>query len=93
MIVLLILYDLHLPYATSLKEKRHIISSVKDKLRAKLNVSIAEVDYQNTWQRCRLAAAWVGTDTEARYKVQNEIDKIVSDRGDVMVTNVQIIDY
>jgi len=88
-----ILYDLHLPYANSLKDKRHIVQSLKDRLKTRLNLSVAEVDFQDTWQRCRLAAAWVGIDAAARQKIQVEVDKIVSSRDDVNITNMQTIDY
>ena len=45
--------DLHFPAARSLKDKRAVLRSVKDRLR-KLNVSLAEVEYQDLWQRARL---------------------------------------
>ena len=54
--------ELYLPYSQSLKEKRMILRKAQDRLRARFNFSIAEVDYQDLWQRAKLAAVTVGSD-------------------------------
>ena len=41
---------MHLPYSQSLKDKRKVLKSLKDRLRGRHNISIAEVDGQDTWQ-------------------------------------------
>ena len=46
----------------SLKDKRHVVRSLKDRLRAKFNVSVAEIDYQDLWQRGLLAVVTVSAD-------------------------------
>lgn len=46
----------------SLKEKRSILNRLKDGLRRDFNVSVAEVDSQDAWQRADLAVAAAGTD-------------------------------
>ena len=43
--------ELRLENSHSLKEKRHVVKSLKDRLRHKFNVSVAEIDYQDLWQR------------------------------------------
>jgi len=48
----LLTVDLHFPGARSLKDKRRILASVKDRVR-KLNVSLAEIDYLDAHQRTR----------------------------------------
>ena len=53
--------ELYLPYSRSLKEKRLVLRKAKDRLRARSNFSIAEVDYQDLWQRAKLAAVTVGS--------------------------------
>ncbi len=45
--------DLFFPYAHSLKDKRRILHGFKDRLR-RHNVALAEVDFQDLWQRARL---------------------------------------
>jgi uncharacterized protein YlxP (DUF503 family) len=54
--------EIHLPYAQSLKEKRMVLRKTQDRLRARFNFSIAEVDHQDLWQRAKLAAVAVGSD-------------------------------
>ncbi|MBN2105093.1 DUF503 domain-containing protein [bacterium] len=51
--------ELFLPGCLSLKEKRAIIKGMKTRIRNRFNVSAAEVDYQDKWQRCVLAVATV----------------------------------
>jgi uncharacterized protein YlxP (DUF503 family) len=55
--VAVLLIDLHFPDVASLKGKRKELSSLKSQLRGRLGVAVAEVDYQDKWQRARLAAA------------------------------------
>ena len=47
----------------SLKDKRQVVKSLKDRLRHKFNVSVAEIDYQDLWQRALVAAVTVASDT------------------------------
>lgn len=46
----------------SLKDKRHVVKGLKDRLRHKFNVSVAEIDYQDLWQRALIAAVTVASD-------------------------------
>lgn len=45
----------------SLKDKRHVLSSMTERIRRSFNVAICEVEYQDQWQRTRLAAVFVNT--------------------------------
>ncbi|MCF6239261.1 MAG: DUF503 domain-containing protein [Candidatus Marinimicrobia bacterium] len=54
--------ELHLPVAQSLKQKRRVVKSLKDRLQTRFNVSVAEVGYLDKWQRSSLAIAMVSTD-------------------------------
>ena len=54
--------ELHIPAAQSLKDKRSAIKSLKDQLRAHFNVSVAELDANEKWQRASLGVAAVGED-------------------------------
>lgn len=54
--------ELRLEHAQSLKDKRHVVQGLKDRLRRKFNVSVAEIDYQDTWQRALVAAVTVSGD-------------------------------
>ena len=61
-VIALLTIDLHIPHAQSLKDKRMVIRSLKDRLRSKFNVAVAEVDHQDLWQRSQLSVATVGPD-------------------------------
>ena len=54
--------ELHLDGAHSLKDKRHTVKSLKDRLRNKFNVAVAEIDYQDVWQRALVSAVTVSSD-------------------------------
>lgn len=65
MIVGLCTVELFLPESQSLKDKRQVLLSLKDRLREKFNLSIAEVDGQDLWQKAVLGLACVAN--EGRY--------------------------
>lgn len=65
---------LHLRDARSLKDKRRVVRSLKDRIRAGFNVSVAEVDAQDMHQSAVLAVVQVGNDT--RY-INGTLDKVV----------------
>jgi uncharacterized protein len=47
----LLTLELHLPEAHSLKDKRQVLRSLKDRLRGHFNVAVAELDFQDIWNR------------------------------------------
>ncbi len=51
-----IIYDAH-----SLKEKRAVLQRIITRLRQKYNITVSEVDFQDTWQRTKLAMAVVSS--------------------------------
>ena len=53
---------IHVPASGSLKDKRHSLRSLKDRIRSKFNVSVAEVDDNDLWQKATLAVAVVSND-------------------------------
>jgi len=64
--------ELRLENSHSLKDKRHVVKSLKDRLRNKYNVSVAEIDYQDLWQRAAIAAVTVASDhTRAEQVLQS----------------------
>lgn len=48
--------------AQSLKEKRSVIKPLKERIKAKFNVSVAELDGQDKWQVCLLGCALIAND-------------------------------
>lgn len=75
--VALLTIDLHIPYAHSLKEKREVVRQLKDRLRAKFNVSVAEVDFNDMWQRAQIAVVTVNADHVFLEKMISAIEREV----------------
>jgi uncharacterized protein YlxP (DUF503 family) len=66
--------DLHVPQANSLKDKRRIVKSFKDRCRNRFNVSVAEVESHDLHRRAGLMVAMVGVD---RAVVESALTKIL----------------
>lgn len=62
MVVGLVVWELHLNGCRSLKDKRRVLKSLKVRLHQRFNVSAAETDHQDLWQRAELACCVVATD-------------------------------
>jgi hypothetical protein len=58
-IIGLLVIELHFPEAQSLKAKRMVVKSIKDRLRGRFNVAVAETGYLELWQRGELCAVSV----------------------------------
>ena len=89
----LLTLQLHIEAAHSLKEKRHVVRGLKDRLRNRFNVSVAEVDGQDTWQRSVIAVVTVSGD---RQRVEEQLTKIEADAarllgGDLVSSEAEIL--
>ena len=58
----LLTLEIHLPEAHSLKDKRQVLRSLKDRLRGKYNVAVAELDHQELWQRALVGVVSLSSD-------------------------------
>jgi uncharacterized protein len=65
---------LQIPESGSLKAKRQVLRRVSDRVKARFNVAVAEVDDQELWQKATLALAVVGND---RRHVDEQMEKII----------------
>jgi len=77
MIVGLLTLDLHISEANSLKEKRFVLKSLIDRIKNKFNVSVAEVDANDLWQRAVIGIACVSNETVMINKVFEQIKNLV----------------
>lgn len=73
MVIAVLKVDLYLHGAASLKDKRTIIRGIKDRLNNKFNISLAEIDFQDKWQRAQLGIVQVGNDYKYLEKNMNTI--------------------
>ena len=53
--------ELHIQSSQSLKDKRQIVRSLKERIRRRFNVSVAEVDHQSSWRLCSIAVVAVAS--------------------------------
>jgi len=86
--------ELQLEGAHSLKDKRHTVKSLKDRLRSKFNVAVAEIAYQELWQRALVSAVTVSGDHQhAEQTLQSVEREAASILGGVLVgTSVEWIE-
>lgn len=79
--------DLHIPDSQSLKSKRHVLRSLKERVRKSFNVAVAEGG-EDLWQRTTLAVATVNSDKK---HINSTLDHILGlIRG---TPSVEILDY
>jgi uncharacterized protein YlxP (DUF503 family) len=78
--------ELRLDESHSLKDKRHVVKGLKDRLRHKFNVAVAEIDHQELWQRSVVAAVTVSSDqTNAESVLQSVENEAVMILGPQLV--------
>ena len=82
--------DLHLPSSDSLKAKRSVVNHLKERLRTRFNVSVAEVDHQDLWQRAAIGVAAVSGDGGVLDRLLREILSVVEREDRVTVLDYQI---
>ena len=73
MIVGVCTVELFIPDGQSLKSKRQVVKSLKDRLRNKFNVSVAEVGGQDLWQKAVLGIACVANETAYVNQVLDQV--------------------
>ena len=81
--------ELHLPDVGSLKEKRHALKGVKEKVRHRFEVSVAEVDHHDSWQRATLAVACVSPDSRHANEVVSKALDFIESLVDGHVIDIQ----
>lgn len=80
--------EIHVPDSGSLKAKRHSLRSLKDRIRNKFNVSVAEVGDNDLWQKASLAVAAVSNEKAHLNQTLDHVLDMV--RG---VPEVDLLDY
>jgi uncharacterized protein YlxP (DUF503 family) len=77
MIVGVCTVELYLPDGHSLKDKRQILSSLKERIRGKFNVSVAEVGEQDLWQKAILGIACVANEGAHVNQVLDQVLNVI----------------
>ncbi|MGH9458595.1 MAG: DUF503 domain-containing protein [Thermoanaerobaculia bacterium] len=78
-------YELHIPHARSLKDKRAVVRSVRQRIRNQFDVAAAEVALQDLHQRARLGVSAVGADGAILEGIMEQIGDLVAQDHDAVL--------
>jgi len=78
MVVGVIAWELEIVAAQSLKEKRSVVKSLKDRLHERFNASVAETAHQDKWQKAELTACVVAGERRHADQVLESLDRFVA---------------
>lgn len=82
--------QLYFSESGSLKRKRHFLKRIKDRVRNKFNVSIAEVEDNDLWQRSTLGVSTVANDRRFINEILSKVIKQIEGENGVEVLDYQI---
>jgi uncharacterized protein len=74
-VIAVLTLELQIEHSHSLKEKRQVVKSLKDRLRQRFNVSVAEIDGMESWQRSVVAVAAVSSDRQYAEQLLQAVEK------------------
>lgn len=82
--------QLYLPESRSLKDKRQVLKSLKDRLHNRFNLSVAEVDFSELWQRSTVAFAIVSNGIDHADQVISKAIRYIEEEGRVQVLDASV---
>jgi uncharacterized protein YlxP (DUF503 family) len=85
MIVGVLTLELFFPHSHSLKDKRRILHGFKDRIRRRHNAALAEVDYQDKWQRALLGIVTLNSQQTV---VEEVLGRVLADAGNLQEAEV-----
>ena len=90
MIVGVCTVEMFISNSQSLKDKRQVLHSVKDRLRDKFNLSVAEVDEQDLWQKAVLGIACVANESGHVNRVMEQALNLVKSIPSVEIVRTHL---
>lgn len=90
MVVSMLQFVCEIPYSTSLKDKRRIIKSLKEKMINKFKLSVAEIDLQDSLQYAQLGAALVSNSKEFGETVLNKVIQFIEENLDGRLMDLKV---
>ena len=88
MVVGIVRVELHIPGAQSLKDKRQVVRSMKERIRARVHAAVAEVEHQDLWQRAAIGIAVVAADGGQARELLQSARRIVE-----QYVQIQLLDW
>ena len=90
MVVGLCVVELFLPGSRSLKDKRVLIKGIKDRLRARFNLSLAEVEFQDLWQRAKIGMVSIASSRDVLHTTINKAIEIIENNAQCEIIDCQV---
>lgn len=87
MTVGVLIIDIMIQSSASLKEKRHVLNKIKDKLKNKFNVSVAELDFMDKWQRSEVGIAVISNEYSHAEDSLQKIFRYLDEFDEFEITN------
>jgi len=82
--------ELHVSGNQSLKGKRRVVKSIKERVQARFNVSVAEVGYLDDWQRATLGIACVANDSRFVDEILSKVVNFIESSPDARILDYEI---
>ncbi len=86
--IVLLTIEIFVPSAQSLKSKRSVIRGLQDHLRAQFNASVAEIGYQDAWQRALIGVCMLSSDKRQLEQALARIEQVCENSSDFQIVNL-----
>lgn len=85
-----LLIEMSIPGSQSLKDKRRILKSLKERIRKRFNVSVAEIAFLDKWQRSLCGVAVIGNDPQVLNSTISQVFDFISAEPSLAVIDSRI---
>ena len=82
--------SISIPSAQSLKDKRMVLRSLKDRMLNKMNVSVAEVDHQDVWKSCILAVVTVAAGKDVVERRLADVSAFIRSNPEIVLVDFRL---
>jgi uncharacterized protein YlxP (DUF503 family) len=89
--IALVTIDVVIEHADSLKAKRRVVKSIKDRLRARFNASVAEIGYQEEWQRALIGITMISNDRRLLERNYAAMERVAIEIKDCEIADMELI--
>ena len=89
MVIGVCIWELALPECRSLKDKRRVVKSLKERLQSRFKVSVAETRYQDVWTRAEITAAVIASDGRQADSILDTLDRFVEMDGRGLIVRTE----
>ena len=93
MMIGLLEIELHAEQFHSLKDKRRLLSSLKERLKNKFNVAVAESDYQDLWQKAQMSVVTIGPGRAMLESTFQQIEDFIYQNYAVQISRLKVQYY